>query len=307
MKRVITSILIVVILVYLMVPAVFAKICEDPNIESIPLWNADENWEDNTMGFELDTQNQVEGSGCVSLQLTASESSRVQLAFVHFPAVDATAWSALEFDLYISDTAALSYMEKNGNIGGIELASPVVDNTIGESLYRWSQLIPQMRKSGLVEGWNHVVIPLRSMTDPSGNFDQSNVCRLRIYWLCSFDGDENGTLKLDNFRLTNRRGSAPDYHDPFEGYFSCGADGHSTKCGNCGEYLGSTEPHTFSDWHVERQGWFKKKELVRQCIVCQYEQREEATGMGCSSSLSYHMTFPLIALLSVGHLLKKRK
>ena len=275
MKRILASILIMVILVYLMVPAVIAEICSNPNIESIPLWNADENWEFDTAGFELDTVNQVEGSGCVSVHLkdNATEYDK-QLAYVYFPAIDATEMTALEFDLYISDTAALDLLEQNTWLGKVELSS-VSDGNPNELGFLLSDMIAQMKLVGLAVGWNHVVIPLDSMVDPSNNFDVTTVHRLRIYWMPIYDCPDDWVMKLDNFRLTNRRGSAPDYHAPSEGYFSCGADGHSSKCGICGKYVGKMNPHVFDGWSIRQAPTETEDGLqYRKCMMCTFSETQ---------------------------------
>ena len=281
MKRMIASILMIVILVLLMVPTVFAKICADPTIDSIPLWNADENWEGDTAGFELDTENQVEGSGCVSVHLRdkATENDK-QIAYVYFPAVNATGMTALEFDLYISDTAALDRLEQNTWLGKIDLAS-VNDENPSEMGFLLSKMIAQMKENGLVAGWNHVVILLDSMVDSDDNFDITAINRLRIYWMPMLDCPEDWVMKLDNFVLTNRRGSAPGYHNPSEGYFSCGADGHSAKCGKCGEYVGNMNPHVFDGWVVRQAPTETEDGLqYRECMMCDYSETQSIPKTG---------------------------
>ena len=58
----------IVMLVFLLMPVASAELDEPSRMKSIPLWNADENWQF-TLVFEVDTQNQIEGTGCVSVDL----------------------------------------------------------------------------------------------------------------------------------------------------------------------------------------------------------------------------------------------
>lgn len=309
MNRVLASILMIVMLVFLLMPVASAELDEPSRMKSIPLWNADENWEWNNLGFEVDTKNQVEGNGCVSVRPASFLSTTNAFAFVHFPTVDATDMTALEFDFYISDVAALDMMKNGSLLGEVELMSPAVDGVGGEAGYPWYKLIPHMEKRCLVTGWNHVVIPLNLLISPSDNLDKTNIDCLRVAWRYTpghtKECDEQLVLKFDHFQLTNRSG-IPSYHTYI--YAKHDESTHTLICcSTCGLQVNEAQPHTFSDWHTEHRGWLKGKERVRYCTACEYEQREKLTGLGCSSTLSSTATVAGAAILALAFLLKKRE
>ena len=103
MKRVLASILMTaVLLLSLLVPATAGHVPAQPT-KVVPLWNADENWT-NPGGFVVDRENQVEGEGCVSIELGKNATF---IAQIKLPEVDATGMRYLEFDVYVSDLAIL--------------------------------------------------------------------------------------------------------------------------------------------------------------------------------------------------------
>ena len=95
MKRMIACMLMTaVLLLSLSVPAGAAGCIVEYDYprNTVLLWNADENWR-SPGGYTLDTENQAEGEGCVSINFKAG----TRIASTSFDAVDATGMLALEF------------------------------------------------------------------------------------------------------------------------------------------------------------------------------------------------------------------
>ena len=255
-------------------------------METTPLWNADtapeEAWI--TVGqFEYDTQNQIEGAGCIGI--TFGNGPYFDATFP-VSAADTANMSALEFDLYISDLAILDCLSNTR--AAIQL-SPVSNSKVSDGTlnYNLTHVAKELIAKGATVGWNHVVILLEYMANPTvfGTedhlLDLSNIDSLRIFLMNIQNADPNWELKFDNFVLTNRRGSAPGYHDPSEGYFSCGADGHSAKCGNCGEYVGNMNPHVFDGWIVRQAPTETEDGLqYRECMMCDYSETQSIPKTG---------------------------
>ena len=211
MKRVLASILMtVVLLLSLSVPVGAGMLATQPR-ETVSLWNADENWGDR---YTLDTQNQTEGEGCISINLNG-------VTGTHAPSkkldpVDATGMLAFEFDMYISDLAILDHLQ-NVSSSSIEICS-------GGKCYEGEKNIPlsdvakQLKNGCPKVGWNRVIVFLNKMGETEGSygsFDISHINYLRIYWTGMTDCGEDWILKFDNFVLTDRQ-AAPNPHTPTE-------------------------------------------------------------------------------------------
>ena len=97
MKRAFTIMLMtVVLLLSLLVPAGAEQIWYDYPRITVPLWNADESWGSH---YTVDTQNQTEGEGCISINLNGVTGTHAP--FKKLDPVDATGMCTLEFDMYI--------------------------------------------------------------------------------------------------------------------------------------------------------------------------------------------------------------
>ena len=66
MKRILASVLVIMVLLLSLSVPVGADHAIPFPTKIVPLWNADENWGDL---YTLDTQNQTEGTGCISINL----------------------------------------------------------------------------------------------------------------------------------------------------------------------------------------------------------------------------------------------
>ena len=112
MKRTIACMLMTVVLLLSLLVPVWADHASSEPQNIVPLWNADENWT-NPGGFVVDTENQTEGEGCVSITMKAKDDFDVQ---VTFPAVDATDMLYLEFDVYASSIYAIAGLAANSYV-----------------------------------------------------------------------------------------------------------------------------------------------------------------------------------------------
>ncbi len=239
MKRVLASILMTaVLLLSLLVPAGAGHLISEPNT-IVPLWSADENW-DTPFGFVVDRENQVEGEGCVSIELGKNATF---IAQIKLPEVDATGMRYLEFDVYVSDLAILeAWLDTWGDSVGIS-SSGQPDRA--EKRVHFHEIAKQSFVKGCPRvGWNHVAIPLDQMSDiegAGGKLDLSQVNFLRIFiisWsLASVPEAKDWVLKFDNFALTDRQ-VAPDPHTPGEWQYD--ENKHWRYCTECDKKLDET-------------------------------------------------------------------
>ena len=239
MKRVLASILMtVVLLLSLLVPAGADHAVPFPT-KVIPLWNADENW-DSPGDFTVDRETQVEGEGCVSIELGKNATF---IAQIKLPEVDATGMRYLEFDVYVSDLAILeAWLALEGDSIGIS-SSGQPDRA--EKRVHFHEIAKQSFVKGCPRvGWNHVAIPLDQMSDiegGGGKLDLSQVNFLRIFiinWsLASVPEAKDWVLKFDNFVLTNRE-VAFDPHTPGEWQYD--EDKHWRYCTECDKKIDET-------------------------------------------------------------------
>ncbi len=238
MKRVIACILMtVVILLSLLVPAGAGMLTTEPR-KTVSLWNADENWGDR---YTLDTQNQTEGEGCISINLNG-------VTGTHAPSkkldpVDATGMHAFEFDMYISDLAILDHLQ-NISSGSIEICSGGKCDE-GEKNISLADVAKQLKNSCPKVGWNRVIIFLNKMAETDGNygpFDISHINYLRIFWTGMTDCGQDWILKFDNFVLTDRQ-AAPNPHTPSEWEYD--ENTHWRYCTECNKKIDENEHSPF--------------------------------------------------------------
>lgn len=150
------------------------------------------------LAFALDQTTYAQGLGCWSLTTPASGAIAFHKLAV---AIDATGRDVIEFDLYISDLAALELMK---SMCALELSSAGVNDTqeiafSGEQIAEYG-IYGQSWKVG----WNHVVLRLADATATNGDgnvpFDISNVNYVRFYLLAPATGSY--TVKIDNICLS---------------------------------------------------------------------------------------------------------
>ena len=233
MKRAFTIMLMTaVLLLSLSAPAAGELIEYDYPRNTVPLWNADENWGDR---YTLDTQNQTEGEGCISINLNSVTGTHAP--FKVLETVDATGMLALEFDMYISDLAVLDHLQSVTS-GSIEICSGGKCDE-GEKNYDLAVIARDVQQGCPKIGWNHVIIFLNKMADTEGSygpFDIGHINYLRIYWTGMTDCGQDWVLKFDNFVLTDREVEPGVPHTPGEWQYD--EEKHRRYCVYCGELLG---------------------------------------------------------------------
>lgn len=234
MKRVFASILMtVVILLSLLVPAAGEMIEYDYPRNTVSLWNADENWT-NPGSYVMDTENQLEGEGCVSINLKKGAS----IASRSFDPVDATGMLALEFDMYISDLAILDCLSNMHDVNGVGVQiSSEGDAYKNEKNYTLTKIARSLKNGCPKVGWNHVIVFLDDMVEHYGPFDISHINYLRLSWINEESCDPNWILKFDNFVLTDRE-VAPDPHTPGEWQYD--ENKHWRYCTECDKKIDET-------------------------------------------------------------------
>ena len=155
--------------------------------------------------YELDTANKTQGEA--SLKFSFGDS----MFFKEFgTAVDASKCDALEFDLYVTDVAALVNMTKGDS--QIEIGSA---KTNDKEELGWTTR-PFLEKQITAEGWNHIVLPFKDAGVTGGDIDLSEVDWFRWYWV---GADALIDVNLDNFVFTNWN-AAPAKADTSEGTFT---------------------------------------------------------------------------------------
>jgi hypothetical protein len=200
MKRAFTIMLVtVVLLLSLSVPvgAETEDVVATPYRKSVLLWNADESWGD---VFELDTQNQVEGQGCVSMYLHASQGAHH--AQHSLTPVDATSMDTLEFDLYLYETTDLGRLSQQGAL--------VIASEKGAICLDMRVLRYVIESHDLVNGWNHIAIPLDPLAVYLGEFDASCINQISIHWRSTANFGKRSVIKFDHFMLTDREAVAQE-------------------------------------------------------------------------------------------------
>lgn len=257
MKRTITCMLMTVVLILSLSVSAGAQIMTYATVY-IPLWSADENW-DAPGDFTVDTDNQTQGKGCVSINLNGKIGT-VE-ASVTLPVTDAIGLGALGFDIYISDLEAFNQLVDTTS-GGIELYSDFSQGRLESNkiVYEWSTLLSGMQNSGcLVEGWNNVIIHMKNATW-YGDFYAGGVDRLRIYWADVSDCGQDLILKFDHFVLTDQKHSL-EHHAPDE--WQHDEEKHWRSCKVCGQVIDEY-------WHYkDYTGWgFPTCGVSGECDVC---------------------------------------
>ncbi len=203
MKRTVACILMtVVILLSLLVPAGAESTDEgwitEPYRKSVVLWNADESWGGQ---FEVDAQNQVEGLGCASIDISVPEGKHsVQKSVAP---VDATGMDTLEFDLYLSDADVINLLTQTLRIGDLEIASKN-DTSQGALHIEIYWLFYQIKQAKPQAGWNHITLPLDQMKVYYGEIDYSCINHISMYWAKNGEIPQGTVIKFDNFIMTDR-------------------------------------------------------------------------------------------------------
>ena len=183
------------------------------------------NADDDTVfpGGELDTEVKAEGAG--SRKFTADAGEKGVAAAFHIEmkpeATDITGTNFLVFELYISNAAAIT-----GKQTFLELTSG------GEADKEESAM--QFFPSGLVDGWNTVVIPVADFTEETGGkLDPTRLNYIRWFNNASINVPENFQMNLDNIRFMDK---AP----AVEG----------------GEEAGNVEEHIFRVFEASEEAYF---------------------------------------------------
>ena len=254
MKRTIVCMLMTVVLILSLSVPVWADHASSEPKNIVPLWNADENWT-NPGGFVVDTENQTEGEGCVSIELGKHSQFITQITF---PNVDATGMRYFEFDLYVSDLAILeAWLALEGDSIGIS-SSGQPDRA--EKRIQLSRIAMQLFAEGCPRiGWNHIVISLEELSDieeNGGKLDLSQVNFLRVFitsWsLVSVPEAKDWVLKFDHFVLTDRQ-VAPSSHTP--GAWEYDENKHWRFCTECGKKIDEAihSEHSHPPYVVDRE------------------------------------------------------
>jgi hypothetical protein len=217
MKKFLT-IFLAALMVLSLVATMAISVCaeEDDEEKSVVFWNADTNWVNNKGKWALDTENQQEGDGCVSVNLKGVAGTWTP--DVTFSDTNASNTDTLEFEIYLSDLGILDHLATNIADGELEITSSGTCDYQEKNMHL-KDLVAFIKESGAVVGWNHIAIPLEKMNDrnapdnidkpdKAGPFDPSKINFMRFYWVNLTDCGQDWVLKLDNFRLTNAQAYA---------------------------------------------------------------------------------------------------
>ena len=208
MKKLLTILLVVAMAMTMILSASAAEavLDEETGITSIQILSCDTkpNAKNN---YTVDTEDFKEGTGALSLTVGKDSVNETPLP----EAVDAEGMDTLEFDLYLSDPAFMDMYAAGGMNSGLELTSSGYwDNQ--EISWTLAQIKANNQGGEIVEGWNHIVLPLDSAAtrESDGNrpgfegpFDITNVNFIRLF-MVGEKSDPNIIVKLDNICLTDR-------------------------------------------------------------------------------------------------------
>ena len=168
---------------------------------SVPLWGCNTNWDTAADPWKVDNENQLTGSGCITINL--KNGFEVMAPEKHFATpIDATGMDTLEFDIYLSDLAIIEYFSNTD--GAFELTSSGTSDQ-AEVAYNLRNLTKYALADAQV-GWNHVSIKIKNMEvneGSAGAFDISAVNFIRFYWVYPPACDQDWIIKLDNICLTD--------------------------------------------------------------------------------------------------------
>jgi hypothetical protein len=212
MKRFISMILIVVVLLLSLSVPVWAESTDDgvgvePVVQyrkSVLLWGADESFGGR---FEIDTQNQLEGQGCASIDVSLPEGKHIAQRSID--PVDATGMDTLEFDVYLSSTDFINLLGTALRSGDFEIASKN-SGALQAFHLDWQRLVYYIKQANPTAGWNHVIIPLEVMKIYYGNVDVSCLNHISMSWVKYEDIPEGSVIKFDQFILTDRQATAEE-------------------------------------------------------------------------------------------------
>lgn len=288
MKRVLTFILMTAVLLLSLLVPVGAEHVDDRVTDrvtkAVPLWNADETWGGR---YVTDTENQVEGEGCISINLNGVTGTLAPAK--KLDPVDATGTCALEFDMYISDLAILGHLQAVTS-GSFEICSSGACDQ-GEKNFSLSALAKKLKQGCPRVGWNHVVLRFADMNETQGSFGPftpSNVNYIRLYWTGMTDCGQDWILKFDNFVLTDRE-VEPDPHTPGEWQYD--ENQHWRSCTGCDKKIDESV-------HAKnpQEGYACEEEFT--CYACKQvcealphaftEQPELVKPATCTQAALYH-------------------
>ena len=203
MKKLINILLIVVLTMTMVLSAAASQptLNEETGVTSISLLNCDER-PGGANSFNIDKDEAQEGEACLSFNIGTGQVHEMQLPAI----VNGEGYDTLEFDLYISDVTAIGKFADSG----LELTSSGICDY--QELSWTLPVLNQVNKGeALVNGWNHVILPLSTAredegTDKSspnaGKFDITAINYMRLYMVGATD-DTGAIMKVDNFRLSN--------------------------------------------------------------------------------------------------------
>ena len=150
--------------------------------------------------FELDTENQVAGSGCLSRNV----GNGFVCETVFETPVDGTGFDTFEFDWYISDIALLDKFQQGGMDSGFEITSAGKCDA-EETSWHIAELRDNNKGAEIVNGWNHIVLYLDEANQTGVNL--ANINYIRIFMVNESE-DTGITVKYDNLRLTKAYAAA---------------------------------------------------------------------------------------------------
>ena len=150
--------------------------------------------------FELDTENQLAGSACLSRNVGTGFVNECKFE----TPIDATGFDTFEFDWYISDIALLDKFQQGGMDSGFEITSAGKCDA-EETSWHIAELRDNNKGAEIVNGWNHIVLYLDEANQTGVNL--ANVNYIRIFMVNETE-DTGITVKYDNLRFTKAYAAA---------------------------------------------------------------------------------------------------
>ncbi|MBR3844747.1 MAG: hypothetical protein IKM39_04495 [Clostridia bacterium] len=147
--------------------------------------------------MEVDYQNFTQGIGSIRYTGTLAKGTSLVMYTNFHEDVDISAYTHLEFDLYVNDKDVLE-----SGVGQVELSSSGGCD-VAELAFSSHSYMEQIKK----EGWNHISLPIdsgsKNSTDPTRIFDPAKVNFFRLYLVRLNSAKESYSFNIDNLYFSN--------------------------------------------------------------------------------------------------------
>lgn len=198
---------------------------------------------------------------------------------------DATAVQTLCFDVYVSNAAAFEDTKFELELRGVGDADGTETVLIGT--------LSDMKGDALVDGWNHISVPLSAMSNKGTNLEELHYYRLFMNGGTAGVEGEESVIKLDNVYLT---ADPVIYEDkiPMQVTKSGLAEsGKLSPSNNHGDYTIQCVQYKDSPMDITGMSWIEFDAKIDSDVVNDIVFRLDMTSTGGCDNGQYSHTLPL--------------